>query len=157
MKTTVIPGRKIGSVCPACKKGRLCVVTHHSEGDNGIMGPGGHSWSFDLIDRLGCDRCSASYEVEAALRNAKLQEMIGKQLKAFKQPAQKPDKCPDCRAKELTQDVYFDRKPFADYGLGEHDGETQYLYCGRCCHVVWILRYIPGATEKALNDILSMP
>ncbi len=129
-----IPGRKPGSHCSLCDRGKLLPVIVNHSGDNGIMGTDGRSWSHDYINRLACSHCSVCFEVAKTFRERELNGYLEKQVEGFKNPEKKPSTCVSCRQK-LAQGNQTEDHPMIIGGVRIC---ASYLYCAICFKVYWV-------------------
>ena len=148
-----IPGRKLNSRCPLCRKGRLRPVANHVSGDNGIMGPSGSSWDYHTLDHLACNHCSASFEAELKIHGINIEKTITDQLERFVNPTKKPSTCRACGNAKLTADEEFE--PDYRYGpITEYGVTTHYFYCLGCLKVYWVKKTVkhPPLTDQEKRD-----
>lgn len=156
-----VPGRKINEICPICKEGRLRPVTRRDHGWNGICGPAGKSWDYHLVQRLGCNHCSASFEAEASIRDVDLKDVLHRQLKGFENPEQRPSDCPACGVKGLDEGEKFvpDFPHASSLPWQKKPGtKTSYLYCKECYIVYWaeVERVTPDAPPMSAEEKASL-
>jgi hypothetical protein len=149
-----IPGYQPKAECPACKKGRLRIVTRHESGNNGVMGPGGHSWSFNVIERLACDKCFASFEVDAKLRHQQLERFVQTQLERFKNPTALPKGGCPCGEEKLTKGEWSLSRGACSF-RHEKTVRCVFLYCAGCYRVHWV-EPPESPNAKRLESVLGV-
>ena len=150
-----VKGLPIHSTCPSCKIGRLIGVWYmtHVPGDG--VTPGRAGYSYEELERLGCNNCFQSFEAED---RGKTQKQIRKSvLVSFENPDVCPANCPvcGCAAAKFRRDVLVpkhwrhqsrgsaSRPPFAD-----PSEKKTYQYCPNCNTVTFILPTNPEEVRK---------
>jgi hypothetical protein len=130
-----IPGLLPGTECSTCKKGVLIVVITVDKGRSGPYGPGARTWNREIIERLGCTECSASYET--SLRHKTLYQVFETQLskKSFDESGEKEKHCPDHPSLKLVERNHF---PDNRDGMmmSQHLDRRDIKYCPACLKIL---------------------
>ncbi|MBI2473650.1 hypothetical protein HYV70_03810 [Candidatus Uhrbacteria bacterium] len=159
MSLEKVKGLPIHSSCPSCKEGRLVGVwnTMYVPGDT--LTPGRAGYSYEVLERLGCNTCFHSFEAED---RGKSQKQIHKNvLTSFQNPDACPEHCPvcGCTSVQFKREVLLpkhwrneidafscapaSRPPFAD-----PNEKKTYQYCANCNTVVFVLPTDPEEMKE---------
>jgi hypothetical protein len=123
-------GLEPGVKCSVCRKGKLEVMLDSVEAGETTSGIIGLPISRTVVDHLACSKCFLIFEAKD--RGCTLDEIRERQLKTFKNPAKRPDKCPKCGSKKWSSQHKYD-----EYGVRRNVPKLWYIYCAECDTIYW--------------------